>query len=292
MTMQVFEQFRRHLAEPGVGAEVLALDIARIGQHDLDGAIYLGEIDRLAEVVDRHLSPEAQGFAAASQFLEIITHDLGFHGNRTDYYDPRNSMLDQVLHRRTGLPIMLCLLCIAIGQRVDRQIEGMGFPHHFMARYTDAAGAWLLDPFYNAVVETEHAEVYLARIVGRPIQLGPHFFQPVGAMELAARILNNLRAAYMSHPDAERLRRVLTFQTILAPDQPQFWRERAVLSFHMQEWEEAAHDLRHYFFLLGALPFLFPEDVRAYYDLPELAPDDQNLLNMHHHIRTLLDRIN
>lgn len=290
--MQLSERFRRHLAQPGVGAEVLALDIAHIGQHDLDAAAYLDEIDRLAAVVDRYLSPTAEGAAVASQFLEIITSDLGFHGNRSDYYDPRNSLLDQVMRRRTGLPIMLCLLCIAIGRRIDRQVEGMGFPNHFMARYTDAAGAWLLDPFHSVVVEVEQAEVYLTRIVGRPIQLGPHFFEPVSAVDLAARILNNLRAAYMTHPDAERLLQVLTFQIALAPDHPHYWRDRAVLRFHMQAWEEAARDLRRYFFQLGALPYLFPKEVRMLYDLPELDADDQNLLNMHRHIHNLLDRIN
>ncbi len=290
--MQATEQFRRHLAQPDVGAEVLSLDIACIGQADLDAAHALAEIDRLAEVVDRHLPPALEGAAAASQLLEIITRDLGFHGNQSDYYDPRNSLLDQVLRRRTGLPIMLCLLCIAIGRRIDRQVEGMGFPNHFMARYTDSAGAWLLDPFHRAVVEIDQAERYLARIVGRPVQLGPHFFDPVNAAELAARILNNLRAAYMTHPDAARLLQVLIFQTVLAPDQPQFWRERAVLRFHTQAWEEAARDLRRYFYLLGALPYLFPPDVRAFYDVPALTDDDQNLLNMHRHIHNLLDRIN
>ena len=290
--MHAIEQFRRHLAEPGVGAEVLALDIARIGQRDLDAATYLDEIDRLAEVVARHLSPTVIGIAAASQFLEIITRDLGFHGNRSDYYDPHNSLLDHVLGRRTGLPIMLCLVCIAIGQRIDRQVDGMGFPNHFMARYTDTAGAWLLDPFHGVVVEIDEAERYLARIVGSPVRLAPYFFEPVSAVELAARILNNLRAAYMTHPDVERLLHVLTFQTVLAPDQPHFWRERAVLRYHMQAWEEAARDLRRYFFLLGALPYLFPEEVRSVYDLPELTADDQNLLSMHRHIRHLLARIN
>lgn len=290
--MQVLEQFRRHLAEPGVGAEVLALDIAHIGKPDIDTAFCLEEIERLADLAGRLLSPTAEGLAAATQFLQVFTLELGFHGNQSDYDDPRNSLLDQVLQRRSGLPIMLCLLCIAIGRRLDRQVDGMGFPSHFMARYSDGAGAWLLDPFHNAVVEIKRAEGYLARVTGRPIQLGPHFFEPVRAVDLAARILNNLRAAYTAHPDAERLLQVLAFQTVLAPEQALLWRERAVLHFHVQAWEEAARDLRRYFFLLGALPYLFPEDVRSLYDLPDLNPDDHNLLKMHHHIRDLLMRIN
>lgn len=290
--MIALAEFRRHLDEPGVGAEVLALDIARIGRPDIEPAQHLDELDRLVEYTGRRLSSEPAGRTAATRFLEIVTHDLVFRGNQTDYYDPRNSMLDEVLRRRTGLPIMLCLLCMALGRRLGLQVDGLGFPGHFMACYSDGAGAWLLDPFHDAVIEIENTEVYLARVTRRPVQLAAHFLEPVNAVELAARILNNLRAAYVTHPHAAKLLQVLAFQTVLTPEQAQIWRERAVLHYHMQAWEEAAHDLRRYFYLLGALPYLFPEEARVAYDLPELAPDDQNLLIMHHRISDVLSRVN
>jgi regulator of sirC expression with transglutaminase-like and TPR domain len=229
----------------------------------------------------------------ATRFLEIITHDLAFRGDLADYYDPRNSMLDEVLKRRTGLPIMLCLVCMSIGRRMGLQVEGLGFPSHFMARYSDGARAWLLDPYHSVVVELEQAETHLARVLGRPIRLAPYTFAPVSATEIAARILNNLRAAYFTHPHADKLLQVLTFQCALDPGQAQTWRERAVLNYHLHAWEEAAHDLRRYFFLLGALPYLFPDEARTFYaDLPDLASDDRNLLIMHRRIAEVLNRIN
>jgi regulator of sirC expression with transglutaminase-like and TPR domain len=290
--MNALEHFRHHLHQPDVSAEVLALDIAQIGRTAFDPAESLAELDRLADYVDLHLDAGLSGRAAAARFLEILTHDLAFHGNRADYYDPRNSFLDQVLERRTGLPIMLALVSMAIGRRLGLRIDGIGFPHHFMARYTDAEGAWLLDPFRDAVVEIAHAETHLAAVVGRPVTLAPAAFTPVTAHELAARILNNLRAAYVTHPQAEKLLSVLAFQTVLTPRSVSLWRERAVLRYHLQAWEEAAHDLRHYFALLGALPYLFPESARAVYTLPELAPDDRNLLVMHRRISEVLNRLN
>ena len=291
--MIALEQFRRHLDQPDIGAEVLALDIACIGQPALDTAKQLDVVDRLADYVEHRLDLTVHAAEPAARFLEIITRDLAFRGDLADYYDPRNSMLDEVLQRRTGLPIMLCLVCMAVGRRIGVSVEGMGFPGHFMASYRDGARAWLLDPYHSAIVETEAVEPYLSKVLGRPIQLAPAAFVPVTATEIAARILNNLRAAYVTHPQVDKLLHVLAFQSVLDPGQAQIWRERAVLNYHVHAWEEAAHDLRRYFFLLGALPYLFPEEVRSIYaDLPQLTTDDRNLLVMHRRIGEMLNRIN
>jgi len=290
--MNAQDGFRTHLEQAGVSAELLALDIARIEHADLDAAAVLAALDELARYVNRRRDASLCGRAAAAHFLALLTRDLAFRGNHTDYYDPRNSLLDQVLARRTGLPIMLCLVAMAIGRRLGLHVDGLGFPNHFMARYTDSAGAWLIDPFYGEVVAVDHAAAHLAAVVGRPVQLPSAAFIPATPQEIAARILNNLRAAYVTHPQAERLLRVLGLLSVLTPTSVSLWRERAVLRYHMQAWEEAAHDLRRYFSLLGALPYLFPESARGMYTLPELAPDDRNLLAMHRRISAMLNRLN
>lgn len=290
--MNLEEVFREHLRQPDVSAAVLALDIARAVRPSLKPAHYLAEIDRLAEFTGRRLAPNLVGRAVAVRLLEIFNGELAFEGNQSDYYDPRNSLLDQVLERRTGLPIMLSLLCMEIGRRLGIQVDGLGFPSHFMARYTDVHGAWLLDPFHGAVIEIEESDAYLSKVVGRPVQVAAAFYWPVAAVDLAARILNNLRAAYMTHSAPEALLRVLGLQLVMSPAEASLWRERAVLQYHIQSWDEASRDLRRYLFLLGALPYLFPEDARSIYDLPSLGSDDRNLLMMHRRIGEILNRLN
>lgn len=284
--------FERHLHMPGISPEELALDIAQLARPDLDPAESLAAIDRLAAFADQHGVGEYAGRAAAEHFLATFGDELGFTGVRTDYYAPEHSLLDQVLARRAGLPIMLCVVCIAIGRRLGLDIAGIGFPQHFMARFRDVQGEWLLDPFHHTVVDIPEAAAYLAGVIGKPLHLAPTVFAPVTPPEIATRILNNLRAAYLSHTDAEKLLQVLAYQTVLAPQHAPLWRERAVLRYHLQAWEEAAHDLRRYFSLLGALPYLFPEQARAGYELPALDADDRNLLVMHRRIGELLNRLN
>lgn len=284
--------FAHHLHLPDISPEELALDIAQLARPDLTPAASLAAIDQLAALAEQHGVGEPAGRAAAEHFLAVFGHELGFTGVRTDYYAPENSLLDEVLARRTGLPIMLCVVCTAIGRRLGLDITGLGFPQHFMARFRDAQGEWLLDPFHRAVVDVAEAATYLAGVIGKPLHLTPAMFAPVTPPEIAARILNNLRAAYLSHPDGAKLLQVFAYQTVLAPQHAPLWRERAVLHYHMQAWEEAAHDLRRYFSLLGALPYLFPEQARAPYDLPALDADDRNLLVMHRRIGELLNRLN
>ena len=109
--------------------------------------------------------------------MRVITRGLDFHGNREDYYDPRNSLLPDVLERRMGLPIMLCMVCIALGRRLGVRIEGLGFPSHFLAVFRTAAGDTILDPFLGLTLDPTEVERHLARLLGQPVNLAPEFWR-------------------------------------------------------------------------------------------------------------------
>jgi len=290
--MRAVERFERHLQQPAVSAELLAFDIASAVARQLDVAAQLAQIDRLAQQAGASFAAAGIGQPSAAEFLHLFTGELAFRGNHDDTYDPHNSLLDVVMERRTGLPIMLCLLCMAIGRRLGVRIDGLGFPNHFMARYVDGQGDWLLDPFHSAVVPAGQAEEYLASVVWWRIPLSRALFQPVSARDIALRILNNLRIAYLRRADTERLLDVLRLQTVIVPENPHIWRERAVLNFRQEAWEEAARDLRRYFFLQGSLPYLFPDEARAAFDLSPLSAEDHELVAMHRRIAHVLTHLN
>ena len=112
---------------------------------DVDG--YLGEIERLAARLRGRL-PQSQDagerVAALNQFL---FDDLGFSGNADHYYDPRNSYLNEVLDRRTGIPLTLSVLYLEIGRRVGLALEGVSFPGHFLVRLQLRGAMLVFDPF-------------------------------------------------------------------------------------------------------------------------------------------------
>jgi len=140
------EHFTALLAGRGPGPEldVGALAIAAGANPDLDASLWLQELDRLAERVDS---------------LETLIHRLfveeNFAGNTTNYYDPRNSLLDQVLERRLGMPITLSVVCLEVGRRAGVSLEGVSMPGHFLVRpmatdhYLDAFNGGALHDLEN-----------------------------------------------------------------------------------------------------------------------------------------------
>src|SRR4051794_5445763 len=107
MTMNFVEQFARELKRAKPEPERLALAIAGLTDPALDTAVYLAQLDEMAETLRQTLFNNAPGHARALHFLHMINDHFGFTGNRDNYYEPNNSFLNVVLERRTGLPIML-----------------------------------------------------------------------------------------------------------------------------------------------------------------------------------------
>jgi regulator of sirC expression with transglutaminase-like and TPR domain len=287
--MDFVRHFRQELQRPTPRPERLALAIAGIAEPALEMEHYLHQLDELARYVQGALGERAAGRARAEQFLQIITQELGFVGNRDNYYDPVNSFLPIVLRERTGLPIMLSLVCMAIGHRIGLEIDGIGFPGHFMARYRDEAGSWLLDPFNGEVVECDEADLYLSQIFQRPVAVPAQMHQAVSAPALAHRILNNLRNVYLSRGDYVHTAQVLDYLLELAPDQADLWQERGLMHFYTEQWELATYDLKRYFYLQGRLMLALGQD-----DQTEIQLDaqEQQLLAVFRQIEERRRRLN
>jgi len=248
--MTFLEQFRVELKQEQSNPEYLALTIAGMAYPTLDIKEQLATLDQLAAVVARALHDLPPGYERAARFIDVLHYDLGFSGNRDHYYHPDNSYLNVVLRQRVGLPIMLSLLCMAIGRRLQLDIVGMGFPGHFMARYQDQAGTWLLDPFHNRVAALDDASSYLSSIFERPITLSAEMLEPVSATTLAQRILYNLRNVYLSRKNFSMTLAVLDYLLLLTPEEPALWQEKGLLHYQVDDWEAASYHLRRYFFLM------------------------------------------
>src|SRR6266852_4459552 len=120
-----------HDAAAPVDVAELALQLARDEYANLDVEAYLSELTGMAHEAKNYLrgSLEARVFG----LCRYLFHDMGFRGNVQDYYDPRNSYLNDVLDRRTGLPITLSILFIEVARRAGISAYGLNFPGHFLA---------------------------------------------------------------------------------------------------------------------------------------------------------------
>ena len=266
------EGFEQVLAEKEERMDLAraCLMIAQDAYPALDIERYLGDIERLA-IRLRARTPQSgspeERVVALNQFLY---GDLGFRGNAEDYYDPRNSYLNEVLDRRTGIPITLGIVYMELGRRVGLPLEGVSFPGHFLVRLRLRSGTLVLDPFAGGLPQSE-AELRkrLARVVperatgGVPLAELPleQFLEPASKRQILARVLRNLKGIYREADQPERMLEVLNRMLVVAPEASADLRDRGYVYQKLECWRPALKDLTDYLEREPDAPDI--DDVRA-----------------------------
>jgi regulator of sirC expression with transglutaminase-like and TPR domain len=202
----------------------LALCLARDEYPSLDVEGYLAEIDAMAREV-RQAAPGGVE-AALAALCRYLFHDLGFRGNDTAYYDPRNSYLNEVLDRRLGIPITLSVVAIAVGRRSGMQVEGIGLPGHFIGKVVGQGRQLLFDPFHGGrPLSEEQCEALVERATGAAFHVSPEALEAIALGPLIQRILANLKGAYLREGDFRRVVRVIERLQQLDPSDVQLHRD-------------------------------------------------------------------
>ena len=140
--------------------------------------------------------------------------DLGFTGNRDDYYDPRNSYLDQVLERRVGIPISLAVLAIVVGRRLGVPLAGVGMPGHFLLRDRVLPDVFI-DPFRGAVIDPAGCAQVFRALHGASAPFDERFLEPVTSRTILRRVLANLAAVHRTSGDRTALVCVLRLRAAI-----------------------------------------------------------------------------
>ncbi len=290
--MNPLDEFTLELRQLNASPERLALAIALIVYPAIEIDEYLKQLDDLADFIDQHMDRLPFDLNPAQQFMQVFHDELGFTGSRDNYYHPDNSCLNHVLEKREGLPIMLCLVCVAVGRRIGLNIEGVGFPGHFMARFRHQGDEWLLDPFNGEVLAPSEAAQHLARIFGRPLTLSDENYRPFTPVEWAQRILFNLRNVYLGRHEILPALRVLDYLLLLMPNHAVLWRERGILRHQSEQWEPAIHDLRRAFFLFGQGVVIWGAEEERQILYAKLNPEEQRIVQIYHRLLEMRTRFN
>ncbi|MPZ67511.1 MAG: hypothetical protein GEU83_19130 [Pseudonocardiaceae bacterium] len=182
-----------------------ALAIAAGADPELDTERWLAELDRLATGVD-----------SLQTLTRRIFVDEGFAGATENYYDPRNSLLHEVLGRRRGIPITLSVVCIEVGRRARVGLEGVGMPGHFLVRTIGTEH--YLDPFDGGrQLDLADCEALFRSSTGAGanVAFGPHLLTTAPVPAILTRILQNLRAVYRGSRSFAELEWVLRMRLAL-----------------------------------------------------------------------------
>jgi regulator of sirC expression with transglutaminase-like and TPR domain len=203
-----------------------ALLIAEAEYPELDVAGYVSKLDRLGQLARQRLrslgiQPGQPGVAPIDgmmAILQLLYQDLGFRGNVSDYYDPRNSFLNEVVDRRTGIPITLAVVLLGVCRRAGVVAHGISFPGHFLVRTARRGGEPVfVDPFDGRVLEPGQIRALYEQATGDPGMIDERFLEPASRRQILARMLNNLRNIYEIRGDRLRLQRVLERMAVVSP---------------------------------------------------------------------------
>ena len=225
--------------ERGVDLGRAALAIARIEHPELRIEAEVARLDELAARSAAGGVGDPQ--KALERLLAFLFDDEGFRGNAEEYYDPRNSCLNDVLDRKLGIPITLSVLTMEIGRRVGIEVDGVSLPGHFIVSANLGARRIFLDPFNGgAVLTPAQAADVASRAVGRPVKLEEGHWAPCGKRPILVRMLRNLKGIYARREDWPRALAVVDRLLVLDADSPVHLRDRGSVLVRMRRLHEGA----------------------------------------------------
>ena len=179
-------------------------------------ARYLGRLDAMAQRVDRLNARNAADRIAALR--AVLVDEEKLEGDREQYFDPRNSLLNEVLDRRRGLPIALSVIWIDVAQQLKWKLSGVGLPGHFIVAMRSSRKELLADPFHGGrTLSRPDCESLLAAMHQQPIELGDEHFEDWPPRSILARMLHNLHHVLSDQEDWMRDSRVLDRLLAISP---------------------------------------------------------------------------
>ncbi|HZS09012.1 MAG TPA: tetratricopeptide repeat protein [Blastocatellia bacterium] len=247
------EEARRRFAEmvarpeSEIELDRAALLIAAEEYPRLNVERYLAQLDHFAGELRGLHESQSDPLLRLLSLSDYLFNQLGFHGNTKDYYDARNSFLNDVIDRRTGIPITLAVVYIEVARRLSLPVSGVGMPGHFLARYSDGERDIILDPFREGrILSVEKCQEMFEEMYGDTIGFQPGFLSGVSKKQILARMLNNLKGIYARVPDHHRMLTVIERALLVNPGAATEIRDRGLAYASLGRRREALADLRAY----------------------------------------------
>jgi regulator of sirC expression with transglutaminase-like and TPR domain len=226
------EAFARIAArpDPEIDLAEAALWIAAEEYPDLVVADELDRLDALGAAAAARVAREERLAPRVEALNHFLFTEQGFRGNRDDYYDPRNSYLNEVLERRLGIPISLSLVYLAVAGRAGIEASGISFPGHFLLKCSGSEGELVVDAFAGATLGIAECQRRLSAAAGRPIPLDPALhLRAASPREILVRVLTNLKQIFVGRADFGSALSCSDRILLLVPDAPREHKEREAL---------------------------------------------------------------
>ena len=224
-----------------------ALLIAKEITASLDVESYLSRIDLMSEHVARRLIGNPKPAQVLAELNHYLFEEEGFVGDTQTYYDPRNSFLNEVLERRTGIPVSLSVLYMELGRRLGLRLEGIGFPGHFLVRFSPGVDALVIDPFHSGkILSKRDCRELLEGLYGSKVLFDAQLLKASSRKRILYRILCNLKAIYHHAGDLHAAVKMVELALCIDPNSAEDIKARGMLYYELECFTQAWTDLERY----------------------------------------------
>ena len=265
LSSRLLDAFSSAALSPDPDLAVAALMIARIEYPDLDANRYVAQLDFIGDEACRRLSAaelpadtphnvDIERYAKVAALNAYLFDELGFVGNEADYSDPRNSFLNEVIDRRTGIPITLSLVYMEVARRAGLPVEGINFPGHFLLRCR--AGRkhtycedLIIDPFHGGALLSHDLLAQQAAEHGdssEPARFESRLLPRATKQQILSRMLMNLKRVYVRMLSFPQARDITELLIAVDPAASHELRDRGLLAYHLKDFPAALRDLQAY----------------------------------------------
>jgi regulator of sirC expression with transglutaminase-like and TPR domain len=204
-------------------------------------------IDALGDAAAKRVEGIDNPFARLDALRVYLFEEQGFRGNVSDYYDPRNSYLNEVLDRRLGIPLTLSIVTMEVAGRCGFDARGVGLPGHFVLRLDSGRRSLLIDPFTGgSVITEEDCRDLVTRATGKPDLFRSELLEGVSAESMLTRLLGNLKQIHLTREDHARALAIVEMLRVVRPDDASELRDRGFLMARLGHPGTALVDLEAY----------------------------------------------
>jgi len=212
---------------------------------DVDSQIHT--LESWAAELSARLEPGWNNLQKLARLRSFVFEDLGFRGDSQDYFSPSNSLLNQVMERRLGVPLTLSIIFMELGWRVGIPFEGVGFPGHFLVRLPGEPRDLVLDPFnHGRTMHEEDCRRLLDEVTGGRLEFDGRLLASVTKRDIITRLLRNLKGAYLRANQDEGALAAVERLLLIHPDDMDEVRDRGLLLFRLQRFSPALDALNAY----------------------------------------------
>ena len=211
---------------------------------ELDVEQYIKKINKIGMSLKESVNDVKNPTYLISMLNEHLFENLGFAGDDDDYYNPKNNFLNEVIDKKTGLPITLSILYAEVAKFVGLDLKIVGFPSHILVKYNEEM---ILDPFYDGrLLDIDDLQEILDTNFGGELEFQPEFLDEISPEQILVRMTRNLKNSYAQSFVYDKALRCVNMVLAIEPESPDDIRDKGILEERMLNSDVALQYLNKY----------------------------------------------